>query len=94
MMSRVAGVEFAVNGVRVNCVSPGPTATKMVRDQWSKDTIEELKKMIAQARPILFLASDESSHITAEMIIVDGGFTGNVCSVGANSALDYWQEAE
>jgi NAD(P)-dependent dehydrogenase (short-subunit alcohol dehydrogenase family) len=84
MMTRVAGVEYAAKNIRINCVSPGPTATKMVLDQWPEETIERFKKITPQgrlsepeeiARTVLFLASDESSHIAAEMIIVDGGFT-------------------
>jgi len=84
MMTRVAGAEFASKNIRINCVSPGPTATKMVLDQWPRETIERLKQTTPQGRlskpeeiaqAVLFLASDESSHIAAEMIIVDGGFT-------------------
>ena len=84
MLTRVAGVEFAAQNIRVNCVSPGPTATKMVLNQWPEETIQQFKKITPQSRlsepeeiaqAVLFLASDESSHITAEMIIVDGGFT-------------------
>ena len=84
MMTRVAGAEYAGKNIRVNCISPGPTATKMVLDQWPEETIERFKKITPQGRlsepkeiaqTVLFLASDESSHIAAEMIIVDGGFT-------------------
>jgi NAD(P)-dependent dehydrogenase (short-subunit alcohol dehydrogenase family) len=84
MMTKVTGAEYAAKNIRVNCVSPGPTATKMVLDQWPQDTIEKFKKITPQgrlgepdevAKTVMFLASDESSHIATEMIIVDGGFT-------------------
>jgi len=84
MLTRVAGVEYANQNIRINCVSPGPTATKMVMDQWDEETISQMKKVTPQGRlsepkeiahAVLFLASDEASHIAAEMLIVDGGFT-------------------
>jgi NAD(P)-dependent dehydrogenase (short-subunit alcohol dehydrogenase family) len=87
-MSQVVAVDYGSKNIRVNVVAPGPTATKMVMDQWPAETIEKFKKVTPQgrlgepeevAKAVLFLASDESSHITAATIVVDGGF----CSVKA-----------
>jgi len=83
-MSRVTAVEYGLKNIRVNVVVPGPTATKMVMDQWPKETIERFKQGTPQGRlgepeevaqAVLFLASDEASHITGEALVVDGGFT-------------------
>jgi len=87
-MSKVVAVDYGAKNIRVNVVVPGPTATKMVMDQWPPATIEKFKMVTPQgrlgepeevAKAVLFLSSDESSHITAETLVVDGGF----CSVKA-----------
>lgn len=68
------------NKIRVNAVAPGYTNTDMV--VWDEDTIEKRSKEtvlgkilspndIAQA--CLFLASDEASGITGEILVVDAG---------------------
>ncbi len=68
-------------GIRVNCVSPGIVGTervfKMAPDripQWEKGIkLGRLCKPEEIASAVLFLVSDESSYITGQNIIVDGG---------------------
>lgn len=83
-MTRVAAVEYAAHNIRVNCIEPGAIATPMAVNVF-KDipgVMERIKRETPQGRLgkpeeiaqlALFLASDESSHITGETIVIDGG---------------------
>jgi NAD(P)-dependent dehydrogenase (short-subunit alcohol dehydrogenase family) len=88
-LTRVAAIEWASAGVRVNAVAPGLTDTPLIRS-WIGEQPEparfesELVDSVPLgrlARPedvskaILFLASDESAHVTGASIPVDGGYT-------------------
>ncbi len=86
-MSRELGVEFARQGVRVNALCPGPVDTPLLRDLFAKDPERAARRLVhvpmgrfAQAEEIanaaLFLASDESSFVTASTFLVDGGISG------------------
>jgi NAD(P)-dependent dehydrogenase (short-subunit alcohol dehydrogenase family) len=86
-MSRELGVQFAREGVRVNALCPGPVDTPMLRDLFASDPELAARRLVhipmgrfAQAEEIanaaLFLASDESSFITAATFLVDGGISG------------------
>jgi len=87
--TRCAAIELAPIGIRVNAVAPGPTDTPLIRawiDAQSRpaEFEESVVASIPQKRlatsdevaaAVLFLASDESSHITGASLAVDGGFT-------------------
>jgi NAD(P)-dependent dehydrogenase (short-subunit alcohol dehydrogenase family) len=86
-LSRELGVEFARRGVRVNALCPGPVDTPLLRELYAKDPEQAARRLVhvplgrfAAAEEIanaaLFLASDESSYITATAFNVDGGITG------------------
>src|SRR3954453_21944310 len=86
-LSRELGVEFARRGVRVNALCPGPVDTPLLRELFAKDPVAAARRLVplpmgrfADAREIaaaaLFLASDESSYITASAFMVDGGLSG------------------
>ena len=86
-LSRELGVEFARNGVRVNALCPGPVDTPLLQELYANDPEAAARRMVhvpmgrfARAREIanavLFLASDESSFITATTFLVDGGIAG------------------
>ncbi len=86
-MSRELGVEFAKQGVRVNALCPGPVDTPLLRELYAKDPEKAARRLVhvpmgrfARAEEIanaaLFLASDESSFVTASTFLVDGGITG------------------
>ena len=86
-LSRELGVEFGRQGVRVNALCPGPVDTPLLQDLYANDPEQAMRRMIhlpmgrfAQAREIangaLFLASDESSYVTASTFLVDGGLSG------------------
>jgi len=86
-LSRELGVEFARRGVRVNALCPGPVNTPLLQDLFATDPAKAARRLehlpmgrfaqpeeIAQAA--VFLASDESSYITASTFLVDGGLSG------------------
>ena len=85
-LSRELGVEFARRGVRVNALCPGPVDTPLLQELFAKDEVQAARRRVhlpmgrfARAREIaqgaLFLASDESSYVTASTFLVDGGIS-------------------
>jgi NAD(P)-dependent dehydrogenase (short-subunit alcohol dehydrogenase family) len=85
-LSRELGVQFARQNVRVNALSPGPVDTPLLRELYANDADAAARRLVHVpmgrfARPeeianaALFLASDESSFITAANFLVDGGLT-------------------
>jgi NAD(P)-dependent dehydrogenase (short-subunit alcohol dehydrogenase family) len=86
-MSREMGVEFARQGVRVNALCPGPIATPLLMELFAKDPAKAARRLVHVpmgrfgkpeeiAGAVVFLASDESSFITATTFLVDGGLSG------------------
>ena len=86
-LSRELGVEFARRGVRVNALCPGPVNTPLLEELFASDPVRAARRLVhlpmgrfAEAVEIanaaLFLASDESSYITASTFLVDGGLSG------------------
>ena len=90
-MTRCMALDYAEKNIRVNCVSPGVVITEhqyrfvekngMTMEQAKKEwgalhVLGRLGEPREIARPILFLASDDdSSFITGENLLVDGGYT-------------------
>ncbi len=86
-LSRELGVEFARKGVRVNALCPGPVDTPLLQELYASDPEKAARRLVhvpigrfARAEEIangaLFLASDESSFVTASTFLVDGGLSG------------------
>ncbi|MGH2860046.1 MAG: 3-oxoacyl-ACP reductase [Solirubrobacteraceae bacterium] len=86
-MSRELGVEFARSGVRVNAVCPGPVATPLLMELFANDPERAARRLVHVpmgrfgeaeeiAKAVLFLASDDSSFMTASSLLVDGGING------------------
>jgi NAD(P)-dependent dehydrogenase (short-subunit alcohol dehydrogenase family) len=86
-MTRELGVEFARRGVRVNALCPGPIDTPLLRELFAKDPEKAQRRLVHVpmgrfgrpdeiANGVLFLASDESSFMTATTFLVDGGLSG------------------
>jgi NAD(P)-dependent dehydrogenase (short-subunit alcohol dehydrogenase family) len=86
-LSRELGVEFGRRGVRVNALCPGPVNTPLLQEVLAKNPEKAARRLVhlpmgrfAEAREIaqgaLFLASDESSYVTASTFLVDGGLSG------------------
>jgi dehydrogenase/reductase SDR family member 4 len=84
-LTRQLAVEWGVQNIRVNVVSPGTTRTDMIRalvaDQAALDAaiaqtaLHRLGEAEDIAAAILFLASAAARHITGQVLVVDGGQT-------------------
>ena len=85
-LSRELGVEFGDRNVRVNALCPGPVSTPLLEELFAKDPEEARRRLVHVpmgrfARPdeiakaVLFLASDDSSFVTASAFLVDGGIS-------------------
>jgi NAD(P)-dependent dehydrogenase (short-subunit alcohol dehydrogenase family) len=86
-MSRELGVQFARQGVRVNALCPGPVNTPLLQELFAKDPERAARRLVhipmgrfGEASEIAaaaaFLASDDSSFMTASTFLVDGGISG------------------
>jgi NAD(P)-dependent dehydrogenase (short-subunit alcohol dehydrogenase family) len=86
-MSRELGVQFAREGIRVNALCPGPVDTPLLRELFAKDPERAARRLVHVpmgrfaepeeiAAAVAFLASDDSSFITASQFLVDGGIAG------------------
>lgn len=84
-ITRVAAIELAFMGIRVNAIAPGFVKTGMLKN-FLKD--EKFNNMIKNEVPLgslgniddvaqasVYLASNESSHMTGEILHIDGGFS-------------------
>ena len=81
-MVRSLADRLGMDGVRINCVSPGQIVTPMLQptiDYLPKGTFEKRILLGRMGQPeevgrvVRFLLSDEASYITASEIVVDGG---------------------
>jgi NAD(P)-dependent dehydrogenase (short-subunit alcohol dehydrogenase family) len=83
-LTQAMAIDHAPDGVRVNCVMPGPVYTSMV----ARNMTEQRRETRREASPLgvegsgwdigyagLFLASDEARWITGVILPVDGGVT-------------------
>lgn len=83
-LTRAMSLSLAEHGIRVNAVAPGSINTEMLRSVIEAD--DSMRKMILSRTPLgrvgnveeiaavaLFLASDDSSYVTGEIIVADGG---------------------
>jgi NAD(P)-dependent dehydrogenase (short-subunit alcohol dehydrogenase family) len=85
-LTRVAALEGARSGIRVNCVCPGPIANTMLSDNITSSMEGMRERMIAgvplgrmgdpeddMGEAVLWLCSDAASFITGAIVPVDGG---------------------
>jgi NAD(P)-dependent dehydrogenase (short-subunit alcohol dehydrogenase family) len=84
-LTKTLAVEWAAQGVRVNALCPGWTATELNRNLWEDDTAGKATvatvpmgrwgRAEEMTGPAVFLASDASSYMTGQVLVVDGGQT-------------------
>jgi NAD(P)-dependent dehydrogenase (short-subunit alcohol dehydrogenase family) len=86
-LSRELGVQFAREGIRVNALCPGPINTPLLQELFASDPERAARRLVHVpigrfgepeeiAAAVAFLASDDSSFITASEFLVDGGISG------------------
>jgi len=90
-LTKAMAVDHAPDGIRVNCVCPGPVATPLLeatirrsadpeKEKYSildKTLMKRFGDPTEIANAILFLASDQSSYMTGSILVVDGGVTAH-----------------
>lgn len=87
MMTKSMAVDYARDGIRVNCLCPGGVETPLtnvlkqdafqpIRERMEKfHLLERFAQPEEIANVALFLASDEASFVTGATIVADGGWT-------------------
>src|SRR5215207_57 len=86
MLTKVLASEWAEYGVRVNAVAPGVVMTELVQQGIDQGLVTEqtyhsripmgrMGTLDEVAEAVLFLASDEASYVTGDVLRVDGGWT-------------------
>ena len=87
VMAKAMAMDHGPDGIRVNCVCPGDVLTPMLHDDaekrgmsWDEYEAGAVQRPLGRigtvdeiADAVLFLASDESSFVTGESLVVDGG---------------------
>ena len=82
-LTKTAALEYAADGIRVNCVNPGYIKTPMTKEAVAENYDAVMAKVpigrlgipeeIAEA--VVWLCSDRASYVTGISQIVDGGYT-------------------
>ena len=84
-MTKATAIQYAGDGIRANSVHPGPIETDMLAEAFSDPVLRENRvskiplrrvgRAEAVAYGVLFPASDESSYMTGNELVIDGGST-------------------
>lgn len=83
-LTRALAVEYAEYGIRVNCIAPGRTLTERVMARQGNRKPTDLKddshllgliEPAEVARTVLYLATEDSSKTTGQILVVDSGLT-------------------
>jgi len=84
-LTRAMAIDHARDGIRVNCIAPGPVYTPMVYADGMSEELRERRRLASPlgiegtgwdvAHAALFLVSDDARYITGVVLPVDGGVT-------------------
>lgn len=83
-LTRALALELAPKQITVNAVAPGATATPGASVAQTDEVLQQTIQQIPLARQgtpgdiantVVFLASEQSSYITGQVLVVDGGWT-------------------
>ncbi|MEM7101441.1 MAG: SDR family oxidoreductase, partial [Pseudomonadota bacterium] len=84
-MTQAMAVDHAPQGIRVNCVAPGPVFTPRIETQGISDERRQSRVDAAPLKTegtgwdvghaVVFLLSNAAKYITGQMLVVDGGVT-------------------
>ncbi len=82
-LTRAMAVDHAADGIRVNCIAPGPMYTPMVYARGMSDEAREQRRRASAlgiegtgwdvGHAVRFLLSDHARYITGQTLVVDGG---------------------
>jgi sorbose reductase len=86
MLAKSLAVEWAKSGIRVNALEPGYTLSAMTREfmDANPDLAAQWTSMIPAGRmgepedlvgAVVYLASSQSTYLTGQSIVIDGGYT-------------------
>lgn len=90
-LTKAMAIDHVSDGIRVNCVAPGPVSTPLLEEiiKSASNSEQERQSIVSKtllkrlARPeeianvIVFMASDEASYMTGAIVSVDGGWTAH-----------------
>jgi NAD(P)-dependent dehydrogenase (short-subunit alcohol dehydrogenase family) len=84
-LTRAMAVDHGADGIRVNCVAPGPVYTPMVYQRGMSDEARARRRKASVlgvegtgwdvGHAVRFLLSDQARYITGQTLVVDGGAT-------------------
>jgi NAD(P)-dependent dehydrogenase (short-subunit alcohol dehydrogenase family) len=84
-LTRAMAIDHAADGIRVNCIAPGPVYTPMVYAGGMSETAREQRRKASAlgiegtgwdiGHAVRFLLSDHARYITGQTLVVDGGVT-------------------
>jgi NAD(P)-dependent dehydrogenase (short-subunit alcohol dehydrogenase family) len=84
-LTKAIAVDHGADGVRANCVAPGPVYTPMVYARGMTEQARDIRRQASVLKregtgwdiggAVRFLLSDEARYITGHVLVVDGGVT-------------------